>query len=53
MKICGRCDKPIQDGQKYTEHPMPGASAAAATIYRHVELCAPVPTQTTQVSPRY
>jgi hypothetical protein len=53
VKLCGRCDEPIQDGEEYTEHPMPGESVAGATIYRHVELCKPVRTQTTQYPVRY
>lgn len=50
MKICGRCDQTIQDGEKYTEHINPGASGAGGTEYRHVQLCKRVLIQTTQAS---
>ncbi|MFF4350667.1 hypothetical protein [Streptomyces sp. NPDC001530] len=53
MKFCGRCDKPIRDGEKYTAHDIASASVGGTTVYRHVALCKPVPTQTTQVSLRH
>jgi len=53
VKFCGRCDQPIRDGEKYTAHDMPSSSGAGITIYRHVDLCKKVPTQTTQVSLRH
>ncbi|WP_167459134.1 MULTISPECIES: hypothetical protein [Streptomyces] len=53
MMICGRCDKPIRDGEKYTTHDIQSASGGGITVYRHVALCKPVPTQTVQVTPRH
>lgn len=50
MKICGRCDQPIRQGQKYTEHHIDSASGPGATVYRHVKLCQRPPTQTAPVS---
>lgn len=49
--ICGRCDQPIRDGEKYTKHDIPGASNGGDIVYWHVLLCKPVPIQTTQVVP--
>ncbi len=53
MKICGRCDQSIRDGEEYTTHSIPGATYAGDTVYRHVGPCTPVPIQTTQVSMRH
>jgi len=53
VKFCGRCDQPIRDSEKYTEHPIAGATYAGDTVYRHVAPCKPVPTQTTQASIRH
>lgn len=47
MKICGRCDKPIRDGEPYTKYEMEGATGAGCTVYRHDSHdCTPLPTQT-------
>lgn len=46
MKICGRCDQPIQDDEEYTEYPVPAPTGPGATVYWHAEKCKPVPTQT-------
>ncbi|MFD9193010.1 hypothetical protein ACFWCA_32955 [Streptomyces phaeochromogenes] len=53
MKICGCCDRPIRDGEKYTTHPIAGSSYGGDTVYRHVDPCTPVPIQTTQASIRH
>ncbi len=53
MKICGRCDRSIRDGEPYTSHDICSASGGGATVYRHVALCPKVPTQTTQGSVRH
>ena len=53
MKICGRCDQSIRDGEKYTTHPVPGATYGGGTVYLHVDPCKQVPTQTSQVSIRH
>lgn len=53
MKICGRCDKPIRDGQKYTTHDIDAPSGGGDIVYRHVAECTPVPIQTTQASIRH
>ena len=50
MKICGRCDQSIRDGEKYTTHPIAGSSYGGDVVYRHVNDCQQVPTQTTQNS---
>lgn len=50
MKICGRCDEAIRDGERYTKHPIAGSSYGGDTVYRHVDECKPVPIQTTQDS---
>ena len=39
MKFCGRCDKPIRDGEQYTTHDIPSPSGAGATIYLHAQQC--------------
>ncbi|MEV2195081.1 hypothetical protein AB0I02_29510 [Streptomyces phaeochromogenes] len=49
MKICGRCDQSIQDGEDYTTHDIAGSSYGGDTVYRHVGWCPPVPTQTAPV----
>jgi hypothetical protein len=50
VKICGRCDRSIRDGEKYTTHPIAGSSYGGNTVYRHVDDCRPVPIQTSQDS---
>lgn len=52
MKICGRCDRAIKPGEKYTKYNIHSASGGGTTVYRHDEPCKPVPYQTTQVSVR-
>jgi hypothetical protein len=53
VKICGRCAQSIRGGERYTAHPITSPSGPGMTVYRHVALCKPVPTQTTQVSMRH
>lgn len=48
MKICGRCDQPIRDGEEYTEYDIPSPSLGGTVVYRHTGRCQQVPTQTTQ-----
>lgn len=37
--ICARCDEPILPGQSSTTFPVDSASAAAADVTVHAELC--------------
>ncbi|MFE9764599.1 hypothetical protein ACFYPC_08730 [Streptomyces sp. NPDC005808] len=53
MKICGRCDEPIRPGQPSTEHPIDSPSLGGTVVYRHVQECRRVPTQTNQASLRH
>ncbi|WP_329545582.1 hypothetical protein OG548_14485 [Streptomyces sp. NBC_01356] len=53
MKICGRCDQPIREGQPHTEHSVDSPSLGGTVVYLHVERCRRVPTQSNQVSLRH
>jgi hypothetical protein len=52
VKICARCDQRIKDGEEYDEIPMPGASVAGATVYRHKRGCRRAQVQTTPKIPQ-
>lgn len=48
MKICERCDKPIQTNERYEKYDIPGASHAGTTVYLHARKCRQLFTRTTQ-----
>lgn len=51
--ICGRCDRSIHKDEPYSVHDMPSPTGPGTTVYRHVDPCKKVPTQTSQVSLRH
>lgn len=51
--ICGRCDRAIRPGEKYTVHDILSPTGPGATVFLHASLCRKVPIQTAQISLRY
>lgn len=39
MKICGRCDQSIADGEAYTEHLIDRPTGPGLTVYQHDGPC--------------
>lgn len=48
--ICGRCDEPIRDGEKYTTYDVIPPTGPGMVVHWHAAWCKPVPIQTTQDS---
>lgn len=53
MKICGRCDQSIAEGEPYTAYDILRPTGPGITVYQHDKPCPRVEIQTTQDSIRH